>query len=73
MTDVPDNWREEMIQFTTDENHIRLLKEGPHSMSEANLLGALRYKYKKIKGIKDPEPSNCQSSFKEWNEQAKPF
>ena len=68
MTEVPENWREEMIDFTTDEKHIKLLKEGPHSMHEARMLGALRYRYKQIKGIKDPEPPNCQSSFKEWNE-----
>ena len=65
---IPENWREEMIAFTTNESHIKLLKEGPHSMHEARLLGALKYKYKQIMGIKDPEPVDCQSSFKEWND-----
>ena len=66
-----DNWREEMVKFTTDVNHIRLLREGPHSHHEARLLGALKYRYNKIMGIQDPEPVNCQSTFKEWNEQTK--
>jgi len=28
---------------------------------------ALKGKWKRIKGYKDPEPPDCQSSFKEWN------
>ena len=67
---VPDNWREEMVNYTTNENHIRLLREGPHSHHEARVLGALRYRYKQITGIKDPEPPNLQSSFKKFSEQA---
>ena len=59
-----------MVNYTTDKEHIRLLREGPHSHHEARLLGALRYRYKQIKGIKDPEPVDCQSSFKEFSEQA---
>jgi len=66
-----DSWREEMIQFTTDENHIRLLREGPHSHHEARVLGALKYKWKQIMGIKSPPPVDCQSNFKEWNGKAK--
>jgi hypothetical protein len=70
MKKVPDNWREEMVNYTTDENHIRLLREGPHSHHEARVLGTLKYRYKKIMGIQDPEPVNCQSNFKEFSEQA---
>jgi len=66
-SEVPDNWREEMINYTSDENRIRLLREGARTMGEAKILMALRYSYKQIMGIKDPEPPNCQSSFKEWN------
>ena len=68
---IVSDWREEMIKFTTDENHIRLLREGPHSHHEARMLGALKYKWKQIMGIKSPEPIDCQSNFKEWNEQTK--
>jgi hypothetical protein len=28
-------------------------------------------KWKRISGIKDPEPPNCQSSLKEWEESVK--
>lgn len=73
MSDVPDNWREEMERFVSDKEQLRLLREGPHSHHEARMLGALRYRYKQIMGIKDPEPKDCQSSFKEWNEQTKPL
>ena len=71
MKRVPDNWREEMVNYTNDENQIRLLREGPHSHHEARLLSALKYRYKKIMGIQDPDPVDCQSSFKEWNGKAK--
>tara|TARA_R100001443_G_scaffold81648_1_gene88626 strand:- start:79 stop:219 length:141 start_codon:yes stop_codon:yes gene_type:complete len=36
-------------------------------LSQSWILGALYNKWKKVKGYKDPEPPNCQSSFKEWN------
>ena len=62
-----DDWREEMIGFTTNEDHIRLLREGPHSHHEARVLGALKYKWKQIMGIKSPEPVDCQSSFSEFS------
>ena len=60
-----------MERFCLDERDIRLLREGPKSFGGAMKLNFLRGKYKKIMGIKDPEPPNCQSSFKEWNEQTK--
>ena len=37
-------------------------------MVESWFLGALYMRWKKLKGIRpDPEPSNCNSSFQEWN------
>ena len=71
MTEVPENWKEEMEKFTSNKTEIRLLKEGPKSWMEAMRLGALKQRYKKIMGYKEPEPPNCQSSFKEWNDQTK--
>lgn len=65
---IPDNWREEMARYVSDKKEVQLLKEGPHSLTEAWHLNALMVRYKRIKGIKDPEPPNCQSSFKEWND-----
>ena len=63
------SWRVEMERFTTNETHLRILRSGPKSMHEARLLGALKYKYNQIMGIKSPEPKDCQSSFKEFSEQ----
>ena len=60
------NWREEYKAFTTNKKHLELLENGPKSLSQAWILGALYSRWKKIKGIKDPEPPNCQSSYKEF-------
>ena len=65
-----DNWRVEMEQYTSNKHEIKLLREGPKSWMQAMRLGTLKQRYKKIMGIKDPEPPNCQSSFKEFSEQA---
>ena len=61
-----NNWREEYKAFTTNKKHLELLENGPKSLSQAWILGALYSRWKKIKGIKDPEPPNCQSSYKEF-------
>ncbi len=61
-----NNWREEYKAFTTNKKHLELLENGPKSLSQAWILGALHSRWKKIKGIKDPEPPNCQSSYKEF-------
>jgi hypothetical protein len=36
-------------------------------------MNALYNKWKKIKGIKDPEPPNCQSSLQEWEDSIKKY
>lgn len=64
---LPDNWRELMEQYTNNEAEIKLLREGPDSWMQAMRLGALKERYKKIIGYVEPEPKDCQSSFKEWN------
>ena len=61
-----NNWREEYKAFTTNKKHLELLENGPKSLAQAWILGALHSRWKKIKGIKDPEPPNCQSSYKEF-------
>ena len=66
-----DDWRKEMERHTNNETELRLLRDGPSSVTEAMRLTALKTRYKKIMGIQDPEPPNCQSSFSQWNEQTK--
>ena len=50
---------------------IELLENGPKSLSQSWILGAMHGNWKKMKGIKDPEPPDCQSSMKEWEERVK--
>ena len=64
-------WREEMKAYTSSKFHLELLENGPKSLSQSWVMGALYQKWKKIKGIKEPEPPDCQSSFKEWEEKIK--
>ena len=62
------NWREEMKAYTSSKSQLELLENGPRSLSQSWILGALYQKWKKIKGIPpDPEPPDCSSSFQEWN------
>ena len=62
------NWREEYRGYTNSRYELDLLENGPKSLAQSWMMGALHNKWKKMKGYKDPEPPNCQSSFKEWEE-----
>jgi len=53
LTHTMDNWRKEMEQYTSNEQEIKLLREGPKSMTQAYRLGALKQRYKKIMHIDD--------------------
>ena len=68
MTYDDSNWREEYKSFTSNAKELELLENGPHSLASSWYLMAMRQKWMKIKGYKDPEPPDCQSSFKEWNQ-----
>ena len=65
------NWREEYKAYTSTKYELDLLENGPKSLSQSWVLGALHNKWMKIKGYKYPEPPDCQSSFKEWEEKIK--
>ena len=60
-------WREEMKAYTSSKYQLELLENGAKSLSQSWMLQALHQQWKKIKGIKEPEPPDCSSSFKEWN------
>ena len=64
------SWRQEYLGMKVHSQKIRkLLENGPKSLSQAWLLGALHNEWKKIKGYKDPDTENkgqYQSSFKEF-------
>ena len=61
------NWKEELLSSANfNEYQSNLLKNGAKSLSQAWILGALYQRWKKLKGYRDPEPPNCQSSYKEF-------
>ena len=66
-----DNWREEYKAYTNSK--YELLENGPKSLAQSWMMGALYNKWKRIKGIKDPEPPDCSSSLKEWEESIKQY
>ena len=71
------NWRNEYIDIKSTQltkRQVELLEKGPHSLSQAWLLGALHNEWKRIKGYEDPDTENkgqCQSSLKEFYERYK--
>ena len=67
------NWREEYKAYTSDKKQLELLENGPKSLSQSWILGALYNKWKKMKGYKDPEPVDCQSSLQEWEQSIKKY
>ena len=69
------NWREEYKTYTTNKRYIELLENGPKSLSQSWLLGALYNEWKKIKGYDKLDPKEnegqLQSSMKEFFENQK--
>ena len=45
---------------------VDLLQNGPKSLAQSWMMGAMHNDWKKKKGIKEPEPPNCQSSLEEF-------
>tara|TARA_B100000902_G_scaffold342514_1_gene346632 strand:- start:729 stop:941 length:213 start_codon:yes stop_codon:yes gene_type:complete len=66
-------WREEYKQFTSNKKELELLENGPKSLAQSWHLQAMYNQWKKIKGIKDPEPPDCQSSMREWEQSIKKY
>ena len=69
------NWREEYKSYTTNKRYLELLENGPHSLSQAWILGALYSDWKKKKGYNKYDPKEnegqLQSSFQEFFERHK--
>jgi len=59
------NWREESIPYHSGKQ-AELLKDGPHSLAQSWMMGAMYNQWKKMKGYKEPEPPNVSSSLKEF-------
>ena len=45
---------------------VDLLENGPRSLAQSWMMGAMHNDWKKKKGIKDPDPPDCQSSLEEF-------
>ena len=65
--------REEYKNYTSSKYELDLLENGPKSLAASWMMGALHNKWEKMKGYKDPEPPNCQSSMKEWEQSIKKY
>ena len=60
------NWREEYKGYTSSRYELDLLENGPKSLAQSWMMGALHNKWKKMKGYKEPEPPDVSSSMKEF-------
>jgi len=64
------NWREEYKSYISNKRYIELLENGPKSLSQAWLLGALHNEWKKMKGYNKLDPrqneGQDQSSMKDF-------
>ena len=64
------NWREEYKQYTSNKRYLELLENGPKSLSQSWLLGALYNEWKKMKGYSKLDPKEntgqMQSSMQEF-------
>jgi len=64
------NWREEYKNYTSDKRHLELLENGPKSLSQSWILGALYNQWKKMKGYDKLDPKEnegqLQSSMGEF-------
>ena len=71
------NWREEYKSFTSKKMEIELLENGPKSLSQSCHLQALYSNWKKMKGYDKLDPKEndgqLQSSFSEWDKNAKKY
>jgi len=69
-----ESWREEYLGMKVHGKYNReLLENGPKSLAQSWMMQAMHNDWKKKKGIKDPEPPDCQSSMKEWEESIKKY
>ena len=69
-----EDWRKEYLGMKMHSKYQReLLENGPKSLSQSWMMGAMYNDWKRKKGIKDPEPPDCQSSLKEWEQSIKKY
>ena len=57
------NWREEYKSYTSNKRYIELLENGPKSLSQSWLLGALYNEWKQIKGYNKLDPKENEGQL----------
>ena len=57
------NWREEYKSYTSDKRHLKLLENGPKSLSQSWVLGALYNQWKKMKGYNKLDPKENEGQL----------
>ena len=57
------NWREDYKQYTSNKRHLELLENGPKSLSQSWILGALYNEWKKIKGYNKLDPKENEGQL----------
>ena len=73
------NWRQEYKGYVSDKFKLKLLEDGPHSLAQAWMLGAMYSDWKKIKGYDKLDPvieeneGQCQSSLADWEQSIKKY
>ena len=70
------NWRSEyldLVGYRLKNLQCEVLEKGPKSLAQSWMLGAMHGDWKRIKGYKDPEPPDCQSSLSECEESIKKY
>ena len=54
------NWREELLESANfNGKQERILREGPRSLVDSWILGALYSRWKKLRGYREPPVPNC--------------
>ena len=69
-----EGWREEYRGMKVLGKYQReLIENGPKSLAQSWMMQAMYNDWKKKKGFVEPEPPDCQSSMKEWEESIKKY
>ena len=67
MTEKKD-WTQELLDSEKfNKKQENQLKNGAKSLTTSWLLGALYFRWKKLKGIREQASPDSKSSFQEWN------
>ena len=68
------NWREEFKSSRhLSKYQLEILENGPRSLAQSWMLGAMHGQWREMNGYKYPDPPDCSSSFEEFNQSVKKY